>query len=87
MDSCLAQIDPCTSGWTRNTDGEILPFWFNGRQFSDKLMETTKREAKITQNRICNEETPPPLPAPPPQTSHPQRFSAFVAKYTLQDGI
>ena len=43
----------------------------------------------MTKNPICKQETPPPpaLPAAPPQTSHPQRFSAFVAKCTLQDGI
>ena len=86
-DSYLAQIEPCTSGWTRNTDGEVLPLWFNGRQFPDELMKTTKRDAKMTQNPICNQETPPPRPAATPQKSHPQRFSAFVAKCTLQDGI
>ena len=37
----------------------------------------------MTENPVCNEETPPPpqpLPTPPPQTSRPQRFSALVAK-------
>ena len=67
-------IDPCTSGWTRNTDGELLPLWFNELHFPDELMKAAKHKHK---------ETPPPpqpLPTPPPQTSRPQRFSALVAK-------
>ena len=40
----------------------------------------------MTQNPVCNEETPPPPPWPPPQALRPQQFSALVAKYMLQDG-
>ena len=56
-------------------------------------MKPAKQKAPMTQNPLCNEETPPPppqpppLPAPPPQASLLQRFSALVAKYTLRDGI
>ena len=41
----------------------------------------------MTQNPVCNEETPPAPPAPSPQASHPQRFSAVIAKGTLQNGV
>ena len=40
----------------------------------------------MMQNLVCNEETPSP-PPPPSQASRPQRFSALVAKNTLQVGI
>ena len=39
----LTHIDPCTSGLTRNTGGELS--WFNGQQFPDGLMKPTKRKA------------------------------------------
>ena len=42
----------------------------------------------MTQNLVCNEETPPPpRTSPPPQASRPQQFSALVTKCTLQDSI
>ena len=74
-------------------DSELLPLRFNGQQFPDELMKPAKRKAPMMQNLVCNKETPvPPAPAAPaaaapPQASHPQRFSALAAKYTLQDGI
>ena len=41
----------------------------------------------MTKNPVCNEDTPPPPPVSPPlQALRPQRFSALVTKYTLQDG-
>ena len=83
-DCWLMQIDPCISGWTRNT--KLVPFWFNGQQFPDGLMKPTKQRAPMMQNPVCKEETPPPPPLPPPQALRPQRFSALVAKYTLQNG-
>ena len=48
-------------------------------------MKPAKRKAPMTQNPVCNEETPPP--SPPLQASRPQRFSALVAKYTLPNGV
>ena len=77
----LTHIDPCTSGLTRNTGGELS--WFNGQQFPDGLMKPAKRKAPMTQIPVFKEETtsPPPLPAPPPQASPQQRFSALAAKY------
>ena len=80
MDHWLTQIDPFTSGWTRNTDGELVPLWFSGQRFPDELMKPAKRKAPMTQNPVCNEETPP-------SHHHPQRFSALVANCTLQDWI
>ena len=47
-------------------------------------MKPAKRNVPMTQNHVCNEETPSP---PPTQTSRPQKFSALVAKYMLKDGI
>ena len=46
-------------------------------------MKPTKWKALITQNPVCNKETPPP----PPQASLPQRFSAPARKYALQNDI
>ena len=80
MDHWLTQIDPFTSGWTRNTDGELVPLCFSGQRFPDELMKPAKRKAPMTQNPVCNEETPP-------SHHHPQRFSALVANCTLQDWI
>ena len=40
----------------------------------------------MMQNPVYNEETPHLTP-PPPQASRPQRFSALVTNYALQDGI
>lgn len=34
----LLQVTPCTSRWTRNVDGELVHFWFNGQQFTDELI-------------------------------------------------
>ena len=77
----LTHIDPCTSGLTRNTGGELS--WFNGQQFPDGLMKPAKRKAPMTQIPVFKEETtsPPPLPAPPLEASPQQRFSALAAKY------
>ena len=61
-----------------------MPLWFNEQRFPDELMNPAKRRAPMTQNPVCNEETPSP-PPPPPQALHPQRLSALVAKYTLED--
>ena len=83
------QIDPCTSGWTRNTDGELVPLWLNGQQFPNELMKLAKQRAPMIQNPVCNKEKPlPPSPSPPlpPQALSPQQFSALAAKYMLQDG-
>ena len=66
-----------------NTDGELVPVWFNDQEFPDELMKPTKWKALITQNPVCNKETPPP----PPQASLPQRFSAPARKYALQNDI
>ena len=52
------QIDPCTSVWTRNREGEFVPLWFNGQQFPDELMKPAKQKAPVTQNPVCNEEKP-----------------------------
>ena len=43
----------------------------------------------MTQNPVCNEETPPPPtpPSRPPKASCPQRFSALNVKYMSQDVI
>ena len=49
-------------------------------------MKPAKRRAPITQNPVCNEETPPPPPQLP-QGSRPQQFSAVVGKHTFQDGM
>lgn len=54
------QIDPCTSAWTRNREGEFVPLWFNGQQFPDELMKPAKQKAPVTQNPVCNEEKPSP---------------------------
>ena len=77
----LTHTDPCTSGLTRNTGSELS--WFNGQQFPDGLMKPAKRKAPMAQIPVFKEETtsPPPLPAPPPQASPQQRFSALAAKY------
>ena len=45
-------------------------------------MKPAKRKIPIMQNLLRTEEKQ----TPPPQASCPQRFSALVAKYTLQDG-
>ena len=46
-------------------------------------MKPVKRKAPMTQNPVCNEETPPsPLQ---PQASIPQWFSALLAKYALEN--
>ena len=58
------QIDPCTSVWTRNREGEFVPLWFNGQQFPDELMKPAKQKAPVTQN--------PPSPTPPPHHHHPK---------------
>ena len=76
------QIVSCTSGWTRNTAGELVLLWFNEKQFPDELMKPEKRRAPMTHNPVVNEETPPP----PPQALCPQRFSALIAKCKLHDG-
>ena len=47
-DRWLTQIDPCTSGWTKNTNGKLLLLWFNGEQFPDELMKPAKRKAPMT---------------------------------------
>ena len=86
-DRWLTQIDLCTSGWTRNIDGELVPLWYNGQQFPDELLKPVKSKVSMIQNPVCNEETPPPPPPPPPKASRLQRFSALVAKNTLQVGI
>ena len=62
-------------------DGELVPLWFKGQQFPDKLMKPEKRKAPITQMPHVTPLTPPPQPL------WPQQFSGLVAKYTLQDGI
>ena len=66
------QIDPCTSVWSRNREGEFVPLWFNGQQFPDELMKPAKQKAPVTQNPVCNEEKPcpPPSPTPPPHHHH-----------------
>ena len=46
-DHWLMQIDPCTSGWTRNTDGELVPLWLNGQQFPNELMKLAKQRAPM----------------------------------------
>lgn len=51
----LRKLNPCTSGWTRNTGGELL--WFNGQQFPDELMKPTNRKTPKRQNTICNKQT------------------------------
>ena len=61
-----------------------MPLWFVGQQSPDELIKPAKRKSTMTQNLVCNEETPP---SPPTQASRPQLFSALVAKYTLQDSI
>ena len=83
----LSQIDPCTSGWTRNTGGELLRF--NGQQFLGEIMKPATQKTPKRQNPICNKQTPPlplPLPAPSSQALRPQRFSALFPKYSLRDG-
>ena len=81
-DRWLTQIDPCTLGWTRYTDGELAPLLFNGQQFPDEPMKPAKPKASLKQNPVSIEETPPPpppqLPSQQRQTSHPQQFSALL---------
>ena len=40
-----------------NTDGELVPLWFNGKQFADEHMKPAKWQALLRQNPVCNEET------------------------------
>ena len=92
------QIDPCTSVWTRNREGEFVPLWFNGQQFPDELMKPAKQKAPVTQNPVCNEEKPCPPPRPPPPPPPlplttttisivPTTIFSTCWKYTLKAGI
>ena len=74
-----------TAGWRKLTfvlqGVQLVPLWFNGKQFPDELIKPEKTKVNI----VCNEETP--LPPLPPQAWRPTRFSVPVEKYTLQDSI
>ena len=53
-------------------------------------MKPAKLKAPMTQYPVCNKETPPPpttTTLPLPEALQPQRFSPFVAIYTLQDRL
>ena len=67
-----------------------MPLWFNRQQFPYELMKPAKLKAPMTQYPVCNKETPPPpttTTLPLPEALQPQRFSPFVAIYTLQDRL
>ena len=53
MDYWLTKVDHCSSGWTRNVDGKLVPLWFNGKQFPDGLMKSDKQKATVTPNPVC----------------------------------
>ena len=84
------QIDPCTSVWTRNTEGEFVPLWFNGQQFPDELMKPAKQKAPAKQNPVYNEEKPSPPPLSLTTTTIsivPTTIFSTCWKYTLKAGI
>ena len=64
-----------------------MPLCFNGKQFPDELVKPEERKAPMMKNPVCKKEKPPPPLPRETQASQPQRFSALLAKYKLQDGI
>ena len=80
MEPPVDKIDPCSSGWLRNSDNTLEPLWFLGPQFPEELRKRNKKDlhqAKQT-NATASENIAKSI-------TRPQRFSSLVAKYALQD--
>ena len=78
----LTLIDPCSSGWTREESGELVPLWFNGKQFPNELEKTNAQQPNNEQSSSTQQQE-----RPPQADSRPKRFSALVAKYALKDTL
>ena len=78
----LTLIDPCSSGWTREENGELVPLWFNGKQFPNELEKRTEKQLNSEKASST-----PQLERPPRADTRPKRFSALVARYALQDSV
>ena len=86
-ENLLTLIDPCTSGWVREANDDLSPLWFNGKQFPDEL--TKEAKAKTAEKPTNAEDQVSPQAQqelePAAERSRPQRFSAQVEKYRLQE--
>ena len=72
----IGQIDPCLSGWTRDTSGTLSPLWFEGKQFPEELTKANPAALPLPAEQS---------PAKQPPKTKPKRFSALVAKYAMRD--